>query len=291
MQRLHRFVRSLLLITLLPAPGFVGAQSEPPSPTISYQSTIDWERGRIGTRATVDLLSIEAGLPAARRSATVAAGRAIVPHIVATVAELPVGSTTTIGDIARLDPVVFAGISEFAESGRMVSSVVDRDLSELYVDFEFSIYPDLVSLFIDHTRSVSQPPFLGYYPTTPYTGIVIYALDPLPVHGENGTTDLLVPALRPRIYDTDLELVYETSYADPDLATAGGVVGYTDSLDLSRFHDRIGQVPLVTAARALFGETRTDVIIPRSIAQRIRASETNRRLLTEARILIILPLP
>ena len=78
---------------------------------------------------------------------------------------------------------------------------------------------------------------------------------------------------------------------DPDRLSEWGVFGYTDSTDYLDYKDRVGPTPLLTMARAVFGDYRTDLLIPVDAAEKILATPANRELIRQGRILIICDLP
>jgi hypothetical protein len=109
----------------------------------------------------------------------------------------------------------------------------------------------------------------------------------LPVHGTRERARL-EPCLYPEIYDDQMRLVLERLMVRPDAVRRWGVAAYTDEVDEGPWISRIGQSPIRILAGGIFGSIPTDIKIPVEQADRILASDHNRRLLTEGRILIII---
>jgi len=129
-----------------------------------------------------------------------------------------------------------------------------------------------------------------------YTGIIIIADEELPIHGRN-TRALAEPCLFPKIWDTDMNLIYERNMTNPALREGSLMVRYivSDSIfrptpsgldgDLAAF---LGPNPLRIIAREVFGSSPTDTVIDRADALKIVSSENNRRLLREGRVALVL---
>ena len=134
---------------------------------------------------------------------------------------------------------------------------------------------------------------MGYEPSAPFTGIVIYAAEPLPVYGERNTQGApleasLTPALLPRLFDEEMNLLLTASQMDPLQRETWGVMQYTSDLDQEKHRSRVGSYPLYTMAVGLFGVNRTDLILTGETARKLLSREDTRKLLREGRILVII---
>lgn len=162
-----------------------------------------------------------------------------------------------------------------------------QDLQTVHITYTIRLYPGIASLFIKENPPFPVPRSLGWVPTDDFTGIVIYARDPVPVHGERGTATVR-PALFPEIYDDGLHTVLTAEMVAPDVLKRNGVAGYTDSFDNTQWIARVGENPLRILASGVFGKYRTDVLIPEVDADRILSNDHNRQLLQNGRVLFIL---
>ncbi|MBI9108127.1 MAG: hypothetical protein JEZ04_15365 [Spirochaetales bacterium] len=172
------------------------------------------------------------------------------------------------------------------QSIEKISSSFSRDLSTVKNIYKYNIYSDLMPILITHSHPAPIPAVLDFEPTASFSGIVIYAADSLPLYGESGT-GLLKPAVFPRIYDENMDLLASVKMAEPGYLQKWGFAGYTESTDLRDFESRIGLYPFFTTASAVFGNNRTDIIISREAARKILYNKENRRLIREGRILVI----
>ena len=264
-----------------------GAAQEVRRETAEYDSVIDWKTGIITTVARVDIDGMNAPLPTIRQKASVRAESGLSSHLVTAIGDIPVSSAARIGDLISRDPRLLSAIVAFGNQFSITRSYVSEDFKTLTVEYRHLIYPHLASIFITHARASEWEPFLGFSPSTTFSGLVIYAKGALPVHGENGTNAIVVPALRPRIYDESMRLLFDTGMTHPGIAETIGSVGYETGIRLHEYSARIGDVPLVTIARGIFGQNRTDLIIPSVVADRIRAIPENLEILKQARIIVI----
>jgi hypothetical protein len=137
-----------------------------------------------------------------------------------------------------------------------------------------------------------------------YTSVIVIAAGSLPVHGRN-TSAQTRPCLFPKIWDSEMNLVYERGITDPSVFSPtapaderrDAIVKYVPEealfrdtpsgmdADLERF---VGANPLRIMARGVFGASPTDPVIDRADALLILSSEANTRLLREAKIVIVL---
>ena len=158
--------------------------------------------------------------------------------------------------------------------------------------FEIALYPDLASEFVTHTRTAPIDRRLGWTPHIDYTGILIYAADELPLFG---TDELVVPgpALFPGFYyiREPGDLLYrlaEKVHFGPLQLERTGPVAYTNDVQAVGHADRLGPRPLRILAAGVFGRTGTDLVLSEEDALQIMASEHNRALLREGRVVVVL---
>jgi hypothetical protein len=134
---------------------------------------------------------------------------------------------------------------------------------------------------------------LNPVPAPAYTGIVIIAAETLPVHGTRSAA-LLQPCLFPKIWDADMNLIFERNMFDPKAGTmvryfsireifAGGPSGLSPEVTAI-----VGDRPLRIFASGVFGIQPTDPIISREDALLIISNNENRKLLREGRVAMII---
>jgi hypothetical protein len=207
---------------------------------------------------------------------------------------IPLDSSDTIGDLVNRGEFPLRGLDDTVLSARRVPPAVSRDLRFLSAEYTIDLNR-LSSAFVRHSRPAEIIRTLTPAPAPSYTGIVIIAGQPLPVHGRNSAA-LPIPCLFPKIWDTEMNLIYERNMMDPRQARNTAMIRYAAEESVFRptpsglspeLLDLVGANPLRIIARGVFGVRPTDPIIDREDALLIISSEENRRLLREGRVAII----
>ena len=163
------------------------------------------------------------------------------------------------------------------------------DLGGSAIEYELDLYAELIRSFQPHQTPRPVPRVPGWRASREFTGVVIYATDELPVHGSDRSAQL-VPALLPRLHDDErYELAFSPAMVEPEFLERWGPVAYAEAGSEARLVERVGNNPLRVLASGLYGETPTDLMIPRDDILRLLSRENNRRLLAEGRIVIVLP--
>lgn len=279
---------SVILLLLLVVATAAGAQHALDTVT----STVDWSTGVLEVTVERPLAAREARGPGAVSETQRSIRRDAVAIITPILADIRYDSRRTIADLIAEDESLISRLEHAAADARATDARASADLRSAVVTFRVDLHTALGGRFIAHDRPVPVPSVLGWVATTEYTGIVIYAAGELPVFGtaERAHAE---PALFPGIYyvsqtDSLLFRLAEADHLDPAQLASGGAVGYTSDPLFTGFGDRVGRRPLRILATALFGTLPTDVVLSEADARRIMASEHNRALIREGRVVIVL---
>jgi len=229
-----------------------------------------------------------ANAPAAAHRAEQEIESLLPTAIVDALSDLRIDSRTTLAGRLQEDPSLYDGLMGLAQDVTREITRPDRTLTRLEVGYSLDLYPRVPRLLFQNPRPLPFPRILGWVPSGRYTGVVIYAAEPLPLHGTELTTRV-EPALFPAIYDEEMADVLTRDQLEGEFVEQWGVAAYTDSLDLSPLVGRIGENPKRIIARRLFGIAPTDLVISSRDARELLANENNRRLLREGRIVIVTP--
>ncbi|MCL2008236.1 MAG: OmpA family protein [Treponema sp.] len=206
---------------------------------------------------------------------------------------LRVDSSTTVRDLVGRGDISLDQLYNISlEAGRNPASL-SGDLSRMTGRFSIDL-ESISSLLLTH-RQVNNPirPILPV-PTQNYTGIIIIADDLLPVRGRR-TSSYLEPCLFPKIWDTEMNLIYDLSMFDR--SQSNSIVRYAATQSIFRptptgldpeLLALVGANPMRIIAREAFGFVPTDPVIDPYDALRILSSEHNRRLLAEGRVVLVL---
>ena len=268
-----------LLLGTLPAQGEL-------QPTAA--GSIDYGAGRVVVTVETPVPRDVQPFPAARLEAVRVTERELPGFVLRTVLDLQVDSLHRLTDLVQNDPALFTAVQTWAEGGP-VSSALAPELGALVAIARPTLLGpgSLISFLVTHQQPNPPPRILGFEPSRAYTGLVIYAADRYRATGKPGQVAVR-PALFPRILNEELQVVVEARMMEPGSVYSWGTVAYSDSLAEGAFVDRIGEQPLRTMARGVFGRDDTDIVIPTAATRALLATADNHRVIREGRILVIL---
>jgi hypothetical protein len=206
-----------------------------------------------------------------------------------------VDSSSTLADLISRGEFPLVQVDTIAAAARSVPPALSPDLAFLSASYTVNLI-QLSAALIRHHQEGEIPRLLLPVPAPAYTGIIIIATEELPVHGRN-TVALPVPCIFPKIWDSEMNLIYERNMLNPQQAEKTAMVRYVppesvfqpspSGLDPALV-ELVGERPLRIFARGVFGIRPTDPIIDREDALLILSSEANKRLLREGRVAIVL---
>lgn len=245
----------------------------------------DWKSGNID--AELQLIFKNAGLkmPADRNEAFKLMYR-YAPYLLKNIyLSVVVDSSHLLGNYVADGTVSLDDIVRIVEESKQTDARLNLPQDKA-VMYNSAALLELSKLFVKHKKP--------YVPTTPpagsvskvYSGIIIDARGSLPVHGEYLRASLQ-PALFPKLWDTDMNMIFERNMVLPEIAKERRIVHFTDSLDETPYTNLVGTEPLRIVARGLFGVNRTDPIISKEDAAKILSRKENLKLIAQGRVLII----
>jgi hypothetical protein len=262
---------------------------------IDISGSVEWERMEINTALALNLSKAGIRLPTGRSQAEEIINGEYLQMVQPFLLSIPVDSSNTIADLINRGEFSSHQAGIIALSARKIPPSLSADLAFLSTRYTIDLNR-LSAELIQHSRPMEIPRPLIPAPAASYTGIIIIANTSLPVHGRN-TSGLLRPCLFPKIWDTEMNLIYERNMMSPEAVQRTGVVRYvpesgilqaTPSGIAPELRSLVGDRPLRIIARGVFGARPTDPIIDRADALLILSSEENRRLLREGRVVMVL---
>lgn len=259
---------------------------------VGITGAVEWDKMEVNAVISIDLASTDIKLPAGRiRGEELMAAeylRLIRPCILGMRAD----SSSTVGDYVERGEWSLLEAEHFALRARSVPPSLSPDFRRLTASYTLNLSAISSALF-QHSLPEEITRTLSPVPAPSYTGIIIIASESLPVHGKKGAA-LLLPCLFPKIWDANMNLIFERNMLDP---ASGLMVRYAPARSIFSLNPSglapdvaalAGERPLRIFARGVFGVTPTDPIIDREDALLIISSEHNRRLLREGRLVIII---
>jgi hypothetical protein len=209
--------------------------------------------------------------------------------------EVPVDSWDRLADRLEANPDLFRRLSDLAAGAIKESAAFSPDLHEVVVSYRLPFFGagGLIAPFVEHERPSPMRRILGFAPTRTFTGLVILAQGEFPSYGKD-LRERVQPALLPRLWDEDMNLVLSQEMCSGESLRKWGVAAYAYSADeatLRANEERVGTLPLRTMARGVYGRNATDILLANEVARQLLSREQNREMLRQGRILIILSAP
>ena len=259
---------------------------------IGISGTVDWSTLQVTSRISLDLASAGLKLPAGRTQGEIFLTSSYSNLIKSCLLEIQVDSSSVIGDLVNSGETSLSQIERLALSAKSVAPALSSDMRNIFTTQEISM-SGISAALLKHNYPSPVARTLNPVTSASYTGIIIIAADELPVHGMKSSA-LPIPCLFPKIWDSDMNLIYERSMLEIKDIT---IVNYS-SLDnifqknptglSSSLRKAVGDRPLRIFARGVFGIKPTDLIIDKNDAMLIISSEENRRLLSQGKVAVIL---
>ncbi|GHT78995.1 hypothetical protein FACS1894130_06630 [Spirochaetia bacterium] len=261
---------------------------------IEVSGAIQWERMELSAAVKLNLTAAGIRMPTGRSQAEelirVEYASLMRPYILA----IPVDSSTILADLIDRGELSFLEPEAIAASARRIPPALSRDLVFLQESYTIDLSAISAQL-MRHNRPREMRRILTPTPAASYSGIVIIANEELPIHGRY-TRAFVEPCLFPKVWDTEMDLIYERNVLDPELtrktlvhyAPEAAIFQATPSGLTPELAAVVGDNPLRIIARGVFGIRPTDLIIDKDDALVILSSEVNRQLLREGKVAIVL---
>jgi hypothetical protein len=259
---------------------------------ISVSGLVEWDTLRFNAQVSLDLASAGLRLPAGRTHGETLLAAGFHDNIRPYLMDLQVDSSTTIGDLVYRGELDLREIDAIILGATSVPPALSPDLHQISSSHTISLL-NFNNTLLRHSRLTPIIRTLNPVSTASYTGIIIIATDILPIHGMRNTA-LPIPCLFPKIWDSEMNLIYERSMLE---AHNIPIVRYSSASNIFQnnptglspeLREIVGDRPLRIFAQGVFGIKPTDLIIDQSDALLIISSGENRRLLSQGRIVIIL---
>ncbi len=267
-----------ICITVVPASAVDG---------ITTDTQISWTTGDIVITASAAIPDSATNITTTRFRLTESIDRDLTEIVTNAFKAIYLDSLHTLADGLSANSSVMSAFDEINLSKTRVSSSLSLNLTSVTNIYKYNIYNELIPILTSRKTITAPPVELNYEATAAFSGIIIYAADPLPYYGENAS-GLLQPAIFPKIFTENMEIVASADMADPKRLSEWGFIQYTESLSQRDYEHRVGLYPFITTARGIFGNNRTDILIPDEDAKKILYNKANRRLIEEGRIVIII---
>ncbi|WP_461247613.1 polymerase [Treponema sp. R6D11] len=253
---------------------------------------VEWDTLLLKSTVSVDLAKAGVKLPSGRTQGEAFLSSGYLTLIQPSIMALQVDSSTTVADLILNGEFAVMDTEKLALNARAVPPALSTDLKKMTASYTMNLI-DLSSALLRHNRPSPVMRTLLPATTAQYTGIIIIASDSLPLYGMKSGA-LAVPCLFPKIWDSNMNLIYERNMLESREKT---MVRYAPLKSIFQDNpsglsqevvDVVGDRPLRIFAVGLYGINPTDLIIDNIDAMLIISSSDNRRLLSEGRVVFVL---
>jgi hypothetical protein len=277
--------RVLVLVAL-----FVIAAIALPAQETRVTAEVDWTSGTLTVIISRDVPAGGANRPAAAARVQTGIRNDAASLIADELKDLSYDSYYGIEGFLGENEEAMIGLMSAARTATATGTRAATDLRSVEATYQLDLYAGLASALVTHEEAVPLQRRLGWVPADEYTGVLIYAAEPLP-HIDTGRETDLVPVLFPDLYyreEGGVHPLAETRNVLPEYLVRWGAIGYTTDPYATGLSERIGDNPMRIMAIGLFGRQPADPVIRATDAWQLLALESNRRLLAEGRVVVII---
>jgi len=269
-----------------------GAFGQAGQAKIDISGIVEWDTMQIKADVTLDLASAGLRLPSGRTQGESILSAGYSNLIQAGIMNLQVDSSSTIADLIARGEFTMLEAESLVNNAKVVPPALSPDMQNMSSTYTISL-SGVSSALLKHSNPSAMIRTLNPVSSAQYTGIIIIATQNLPVHGMR-TTARPVPCLFPKIWDSEMNLIYERNMLEK---RDGSMIRYFSEESIFQnnpsglspeLRQTVGDRPLRIFAHGVFGINPTDLIINRDDAMLIISSLDNRRLLSEGKVAIIL---
>lgn len=255
-------------------------------PLISSSSRVDWTSQEFSSQVLFNVEKANIPMPAGKSSALDRIALEMPKLIKDQLLSLAVDSSTNIGDLALNQDLTLEQIAHLIENGKRTPGFFSESSYLMKTNHTMNLR-SLSSLLVKHHVPYSNKTPIENVPSRVFSGIIIDARGKLPVQGEF-LSDEAVPCFFPKIWDEQMNLVYERNMMNPEKAKTDSIIAYAFSEDDANCIERAGKDPLRILARKVYGQTRTDPVISVKDALKILTIPENVKLLEQGKVVILL---
>jgi len=258
---------------------------------LGISGAVEWDKMEINAVVSLDLASAGLKLPNGRTQGEAIIASEYLRLIRPEILNLQVDSSSTVADVIERGEWSIFEVENYALQARAVPPALSPNFDSLLASYTLGI-AGVRSALVRHSRLADIPRTLDPVPAPAYTGIIIIASDSQPIHGTRNNA-LLLPCLFPKIWDSDMKLIFERNMYNQASGPMAhyfplkGIFSAGPSGLSPEIEKIVGDKPLRIFARGVFGMTPTDPIINPDDALLIMSTESNRNLLREGRLVII----
>lgn len=249
-------------------------------------SSVNWITRKFVSKLSLDTQKAGLQMPSGKKQASSYIKTRMPQLIQPPLLSLYADSSRTLGDYVVSEDITLDEVYNFILGGYKTPDVFSSDIKKLNTTNTMNIN-DIGKVLVKHKYAYTPEEPIDSVPSRAYSGIIIDARGSYTVHGEY-VKDKVYSSFFPKIWDENMNIIYERSMVDADTVKNQGLVAFDFSDDTGRYENRIGSDPLYIRTREVFGRNRTDPVISRNDALKILSVPENVELLNEGKVVILL---
>src|SRR5574344_538791 len=253
---------------------------------MSSSSTINWTKRTFHSEISLDVQKAKIPMPSGKSAAVNRIQLELPVLIKDPLLSLYVDDTQTIGDLVLQGTYTLEQLSQIIAAGKQTPAYFAANGINLLTSHTITLQ-DLGALLVKHHAPYSLRAPIEHIASRAYSGIIIDARGTLPVQGEF-TSSKVDPCLFPRVYDENMDLLYERNMVDPTIAKKQNIVYYGSDEAKDAYIDRVGKDPLWITAKKVYGVNRCDPVVSYDDYLRITTVPENLKLLEQGKVVILL---
>lgn len=277
-----------VLLSVFGTISFANAQNvvSPEEATMRSTSSVDWVKSQFSSKIALDIQKAHIQLPSGKSAATKRIEMQLPELIKDPLLTLNVDSSVKLGDMIIHQNLTLEQLTHIIDNSKRTPGVLSTTSNEMLVTNTIKMN-EIGSLMVKHNVPYRAQTPIETISSRVYTGIVIDARSILPVHGEY-TVESMEPCFFPKIWNEQMDLIYERNMVNRNIASENGIVHYDISDDTPESIKRVGRDPLRITAIEVYGANRTDPVISYDDYLRIMTVPKNRDLLRDGKVVILL---
>lgn len=254
--------------------------------TMHSSSYINWNTQMFSSKVSLDIVKAGIPMPSGKASSVNRIQMQLPVLIKDPLLSIYVDNQKSLGDLVLEGSLTLEELTRIIDNAKQTPAVFASGTNNLLTEHFIDI-KNISALLIKHRTPYTQHKPIDSISTRAYTGIIIDVRGSIPVQGEF-VNSKVSPCLFPRIWNENMELIYERNMVNPDIAKNNMIVQYGSKGSYKDYISRTGESPLWITAKKVYGQNRCDPVISWEDYLRITTNENNLKLLTEGKIVIIL---
>ncbi len=253
---------------------------------ITSTSTINWTKNTFSSDISLDVIKSGIPMPSGKVTSVNKIQMELPVLVKDPLLSVCVDDTNTLNNLILDGTLTLEQFTHIIDESQQRAPVFYEGGKKLLTNHTIDL-KEIGALLIKHRTPYTQQIPIQRLASRKYTGIIIDARGILPVQGEF-ISSKAEPCIFPKIWNENMELVYEKNMVEPKIAKEKGIVLYSSSPLIESYENRVGKDPLWISAKKIFGVNRVDPVISENDWLKITSVKENLELLKQGKIVILL---